>query len=516
MFVAALAACLPAVLPAGMAIVRAAVDAGAWRDVPMTGVRWGLLARSGVVALIVGVAATAMGWWMAQVLRRRPGWAAVLIAPMWIPAWLTYAGLNLARAPDTVLGAAFMEWALPDHRWAIVWLGRTVAVGSMALWAAPLAALVMAGVREPLADAGEELLRLERGGVFRRVVARVRMRRRAVGASLIACGLVTLGSAVPLHLAQVETDAITLWRALAERTPDRWGGVWLGAWPELLMAVGGSWWLVSVFGPGGRAGEGIEPVSVARPGWGVLLAAWSVWGVAALLPGVLMAASLDEVASLWHWLRMNGGALGSTAAVSGAGALAVAVAAVGVAALSASESGVARRAGALLAGCGVFGFLLPGVFTGVGVARLGLDPAAASVVASAARGLIVGAVGGLIAARCETPEERAMRRLDRMGDAWGWVRVHPARAVRLGAGAWLGAFVLGLSEIEASVQVRAPGSGNLPQQMLSDLHYARLEQLSAGGVVLGVLAVGLGGVAALALGGIGRQPGGNGAVPHSV
>ncbi|RMH29506.1 MAG: hypothetical protein D6692_04090, partial [Planctomycetota bacterium] len=388
MFLAACAACLPAVVPAGSAIIRAAIDADAWRDVPMTGIRWVLLARSGVVALIVGVAATALGWWMAQVLRRRPAWAAVLIAPVWIPAWLTYAGLNLARAPDTMLGGAFMEWALPDHRWAIVWLGRVVAVGAMALWAAPLAALVMAGVREPLADAGEELLRLDRAGGLRRVAARVRMRRRAVGASLIACGLVTLGSAVPLHLAQVETDAITLWRALAERTPDRWGGVWLGAWPELLVAVAGSWWLVSVFGSFGRAGEGMETGGGVEPGRGAVCVAWAVWGVAALLPGALMSASLDEVASLWHWVRMNGGALGSTAAVSGAGAVAVGVAAVGIAALSASESDAARRSGAVLAGCGVFGFLLPGVFTGVGVARLGLDAAAASVVASAARGLI--------------------------------------------------------------------------------------------------------------------------------
>jgi len=39
------------------------------------------------------------------------------------------------------------------------------------------------------------------------------------------------------------------------------------------------------------------------------------------------------------------------------------------------------------------------------------------------------------------------------------------------------------------VMVRPPGMDNLPQQLLSDLHYVRLEQLSAAGINL--LAVGL-------------------------
>jgi hypothetical protein len=134
---------------------------------------------------------------------------------------------------------------------------------------------------------------------------------------------------------------------------------------------------------------------------------------------------------------------------------------------------------------------------------MGLDEAVGSVMASAGRTAFVGALAGLIVARSESADERAGRALDGAGDAWGWLRANTrgaGRSLRLAAGVWLGAFVLGLHEIEASVMVRPPGRGNLPQQMLSDLHYARLESLSAGGAVMGMVGIAVGVLAGLALG----------------
>jgi hypothetical protein len=174
-----------------------------------------------------------------------------------------------------------------------------------------------------------------------------------------------------------------------------------------------------------------------------------------------------------------------------------------VAAAAGSEHAASRWIGRAVAVGTVFGALVPGVFVGAAIARMGLDEAVGSVMASAGRTAFVGALAGLIVARSESADERAGRALDGAGDAWGWLRANTrgaGRSLRLAAGVWLGAFVLGLHEIEASVMVRPPGRGNLPQQMLSDLHYARLESLSAGGAVMGMVGIAVGVLAGLALG----------------
>jgi ABC-type spermidine/putrescine transport system permease subunit II len=171
-----------------------------------------------------------------------------------------------------------------------------------------------------------------------------------------------------------------------------------------------------------------------------------------------------------------------------------------VAAATASDRAWVRLTARLTTMLAIFGALVPGVFVGASIARMGLDEGVGSVMAAAARTAFVGALAGLIIARTEGADERAARRLDGAGDAWGWLRANRWRALRLSGGVWLGAWVLGLHEIEASVMVRPPGRGNLPQHLLSDLHYARLESLSAGGVVLGVLGVLVGLLAGLVLG----------------
>lgn len=511
----------PAVVPMGVELARAAGDTAAWRDTPISGARWVVLARSVGIAGLVALVSTLMALPMAQVLRTRgPRVAPLLVAPVWIPAWLIYAGLNLARAPDTVLGKALMDWALPDHRGLLVALGPTVAVASVALWCAPLAALAMSAVESPEPDAAREALRLERITPPRRVWERLRLRAGPIGVSLGVTALVTLGSAVPLHLAQVETDAISLWRALAERTPARWGGVFLGAWPEMLIAVAGAWWLVVRLGRAPAPGIGATPESTPRLSWGTRILAWGVWALAAVAPTALMASSLDSVSSLGRWVRLEGGALGVSSAYAAAGGLASALMGVGVAAAAGSNLRATRVTARVLSGVALFGAVAPGVLTGAAVARLDLDGVLASVLGCVARVAFVGAVAGLVSARAESPDERAFRALDGAGDAWGWLRANAWRACRLAGGVWVGAFVLALHEIEASVMVRPPGLGNLPQQMLSDLHYARVEQLSAGGVVMGLAGIGLGALAGWALGaGKGfrrRQLPWNGDVPHSV
>lgn len=531
LLVVLLAASLPAWAPAGLSLGRAVFDAQAWHDMPGSGVRFALLARTAGVAAIVAATATVLGMPMARVLRREgPRRAAILMAPLWLPPWLIYAGLNLARAPDTAVGRAFMQWALDprwalfdaeNNRWAIPMLGRGVAVASLVLWSSPLAALVMAGVSDPEHDAAAQALRLEPIGPARRAMTHARLRAGAIMASFVAVGLLTLGSSVPLHLAQVETDAIVLWRALSERTPNRWAGVWLAAWPQALLAAAGAWWVASRFGrrtpPGLAAPPGGSPHGARGASWA---AAWAVWALALLVPVALMAGSLDSFASVWRWVWMDHEAIAATAGVSATAAVVAAGVGVATAACRASDRAWARTLGAIAAALCVFGVLLPGVLTGAAVAglgtRLGVDGAVLSVFGAASRVVFVGAVGGLVVACSEPPDERANRSLDGAGDAWGWLRANRVRAWRLAGGVGLGAFVLGLYEIEASVMVRPPGSGNLPQSILADLHYARLEQLSAAGVAMGLVGIAVGLIAGRLLVLAPEQPRPTAAVSHPV
>ncbi len=505
---------LPVWGPVAAGFGAAVLDPAAWSDVPWGGGgdRVRVLARSVLLALFVATLATALACPMAQVLRTSGvRTAALLLAPVWIPAWLIYAGLNLARAPDTLVGAAFLEWALDparawfgeSNRWAIRALAQGVAIASLALWSAPVAALVMAGVDDPEREAARELARTDAMGPVRRALLGVRLRARPLRFAAVVVGLLTLGSAVPLHLAQVETDAITLWRALVERPRDRWNGVWLGVGPQMALALLGAWWITARLTRPESPGQGVGLVAPPRAGVATRVGAWSLWALAVVAPVALMVWSLDSVASLWRWPRTEADALWTSAWVAAWGGVAAGALGVGIAATTASHRAWVRRVGRGVGVLVVFVALVPGVFVGAAVAPLGLDETVGSVMASAARTGFVGALAGLIVARSEPADERAARLLDGAGDAWGWLRANAGargRALRLAAGVWLGSFVLGLHEIEASVMVRPPGRGNLPQQMLSDLHYARLENLSAGGAFMGLLGVAVGVLAALVLG----------------
>lgn len=512
-----LLACAPACVPVVVSLARAASDPDAWSDIPTSPARWVLLARSLWMAGLIAGLATLLAIPMAQVLRRSGArLAALLLAPVWMPAWLVYAGLNLARAPDTWLGGAIMDLALPDHRWAIVLLGQTVALGSLVLWSTPIAALVLTFRADPEASAADELLRTERLAWHRRIITRVRLHRAAWLTAFGSVFLLTVGSSVPLHLAQVETDAIVMWRAISERTPDRWGGVWLAAWPQLLIALIGSAWFVRRVTAGARPGESVTPAPDRRVSVPTFIAAWTVWSLAALLPAALMLWSLDSLASLPRWFELNRDALLGSLRIAALAGLVAGVASVTIAAAGASERATTRVIAWVLAGGCVFGMLAPGVLIGAAIARLGLDAGVAGVVAAAARTLFIAGIAGVALASAESPESRAMRSLDARGDAFGWLIVHPRRAGRLLVGVWLAAMLVALHEIEAATIVRPPGTGNLPQQMLSDLHYARLEQLSAGGVVIGALGIAMGVAASIVLSLRIRQPGVPRAVPPQI
>src|SRR5690606_16907651 len=144
-------------------------------------------------------------------------------APLLLPQYLVYSGWDLLRDPGSGIG----DWLARQPGWASIWAGYVLAVGGMALWAWPIAAIPLAAGIRQLGAPALEAARLETRSRLRMVRVVVGQMPGAVVASAALVALVALGSAVPLHLAQIPTHAITLW-LLLDLTPadERWR-VWL-------------------------------------------------------------------------------------------------------------------------------------------------------------------------------------------------------------------------------------------------------------------------------------------------
>lgn len=400
--------------------------------------------------------------------------------------YIPYSGWGLLRGPDTALGDVLARRS-PD---TLMWAGRVVAVLGMALWCWPLAAFVVSvGVRG--LNAGVlEALRLESGSWMARWWETARLLRGALGAGVGCVALVVAGSAVPLHVAQVPTYAIELWRAM-QLGRDACG-VWLAGAPLLAVAGVGAW----VIGRRvWRGGENSAPGTEGGEASG--LSGWmaaGVWAVTVLGPLGLFVWSLRSWSSVGRFWPQSGAGVARSAEVAAVVGVVVAALALATWACVADGRVWARRAAAFALQVMLFGGLAPGVLVGLACAqswgRVGWvgESAAVIVVAHAARFGFVGVLAGWWLARAETREERWMRELDAGRSALGWWRARVmGGGVVSAAGAGVCAGALSLHEIEATVMVAPPGRQNLAQQVLDMLHYARDEQLSAAAVnILGI------------------------------
>ena len=197
-----------------------------------------LLAGSAAWAAGIAAAAVVFALPAAWALRKRPYLATLLLVPLVQPNYLAYAGLNLLRAPHTLLGDWVERLAQAGMKDAPLVLGRVVAFAGLSLWVWPLAAITLGGFVRSIDDEVLESARLETRSPARRMLLVVGMLRRGLLAAWGAVFLVMLGSAVPLHLAQIETDAIRVWRLLDQTSAaNRWTA-WVGAWPTLVLAMG--------------------------------------------------------------------------------------------------------------------------------------------------------------------------------------------------------------------------------------------------------------------------------------
>lgn len=482
------AALITVVFPAGCVLVGLGSHWESLATVKPWVPAWGLLGLTFAWALGIGVVATILAWPSAWALRGR-GWGAslALLPVLAFPSYLSYAGYGLIRAPRTGVGDVIERLAQAGWTELPMLVSRGVAGLSMALWCWPLATIVLAAGLKAIPESVLDLLAMERLPKWRKVLLRMGMSRRALASSIGVCGVLMLGSAVPLHLAQVATYSVKIWFDLT-MTP---GGleVWVASWPLVATALVLGGYL------GGRLTEveaGSEVVEAPRR------AKWWTWGLPAGLGlGVPLVMCLLTVRG-WKQFMLFWPLSGSAAAQSGGIAAGVGVLCAGVAlgvfvALSGADAKAARVARWCVVVWLVAG-LMPGVLVGKAFAEMGLrwealgDSQAIVILAHAARFGAGAACLGCLAAR-GAAGVLGLRRMDGALSLLGWMET----ALPLGGAAVLWAGLLGamqsLHEIESTIIVQPPGTPGLAQVMLGYLHYSRMEELSVGVVwIVGAIA----------------------------
>jgi hypothetical protein len=218
------------------------------------------------------------------------------------------------------------------------------------------------------------------------------------------------------------------------------------------------------------------------------------------VPVAAFALSLHSWRSVWTFWRVNAGAMRASAEVAVGVGLAAAAVGAGVWYLwsvARWRRGVRWAVVLPLLVCG----LVPGVLVGSGVghawnvidARFVTDTAVILMLGHAARFGFLAALMGVWLGAGESDQEREQRRLDAGDGVRGWWGA--AARGRAGALALLGviAGLLSLHEVESSVMLTPASSagGGIGWRMLQNLHFLRLEDLSAGVIWLVGLGLGL-------------------------
>ncbi|MEO0631077.1 MAG: hypothetical protein AAFY46_10165, partial [Planctomycetota bacterium] len=142
-------------------------------------IRWTILARTLAWATGIGLLATLLALPIAFATRGLTArWSPLAALPLLMPMPLVYAGLNLFRAPGTVVG----DWLAMGPSWRAIAAGRIVAVLGLALWSTPIAVAALASGVRSLDRSLSESTALEGAGPVRRAITTL----AAMRSSLIA------------------------------------------------------------------------------------------------------------------------------------------------------------------------------------------------------------------------------------------------------------------------------------------------------------------------------------------
>jgi ABC-type Fe3+ transport system permease subunit len=383
----------------------------------------------------------------------------------------------------------------PGHEALVIPVSHALAITGLALWSWPLAALIITSQLRRTDPDIYEALRLVPAPRWRYWLAVASMTRAGLIAAFGAVFLVMLGSAVPLHVAQLDTYAIKLWRTLDETPHAEHWRVWLASWPLLLTAVAAA--LIAATRlrtettESARTGQPVEPRPRLTP---ALAAAAAIWSLAVLAPVLLFILNLRSLHSLATFWRVTWRPILSSAAIAAACAAA--------AALIASSTWIALAgtpAARRLARLSIIFFLIaglsPGILVGLAIAEAWTatdflsriaDSPAILILAHTARFGFVAALAGWWLARTEPRELRDLRRLDAGDSLRGWLLASIPSQAGILAGASLAVGLLSFHEIEAAVMLQPPSSsgGGFAWLMLQQLHFARTQELAAGMVYI--------------------------------
>lgn len=480
---------------------------------------WGLLGNTLAWSVGIGLLAAAVAWPAAWIVRRvglaRAAW---ILVPLAMPAYFAYAGYGLLRAPGTPLG----NWVegLVGRGWTLAPLvaSRVVAVVGLVLWAWPAAALVMGGMLRRVDEGVLEQARVELGAWGRaRLMVRMGSPAFLAGAGLVA--LLMVGSAVPLHLSQTPTYAIRIWFEMTLRPGS--AVVWVSAWPILVVAVLAGWVMGSRLDAWTRAAQRGESLAAVGGGlvggggggggvwggrWGgkgALMGVGVMMVLSVCVPAVMFVLSVRQWASVGKFWALHGEAMRDSLLV----AIAVGAGVAGVAIVvwrGMQMEGWSGRVTGWSVRLLLVGGLIPGVLVGLAWVRAaGLGPAwfgdsvAILVLAHLTRYGFLGALVGCWLAASEARGLRELRLMDGATGWGGWWRTSGLRQGGVIAAVGVLGCALSVHEIEASVVVSPVYVQSLAQAMLGYLHFARMEELSVGALMLLGVTAGAGVVSAV-------------------
>ncbi|MHC4976642.1 MAG: ABC transporter permease family protein, partial [Planctomycetota bacterium] len=237
---------------------------------------WVLLLRTILVTATIGVGATLLAWpaaWWARSERAR--FRALLILPMVLPSYFLTSSYTLLRAPGTLAGDLILQSTPAAIRTVV--LSQVVLM--MVLWSWPIATFVLWVAIGLVPRDQLEALRLSSARSSREILQRARLLRGGILTSILVVTLIMAGSAVPLHIANLPTYAIEVWRQLNEHSSSApaWGmSVPLVVTIALLSAL-----LVTRLRPKQLDINTLQPV----PGrWTRRLCTWGIWLLAVVVP----------------------------------------------------------------------------------------------------------------------------------------------------------------------------------------------------------------------------------------
>ncbi|MBU6413107.1 MAG: hypothetical protein KGS45_06510 [Planctomycetes bacterium] len=414
---------------------------------------------------------------------------------MLLPPYMAAVGLNAFRGPGTWIGDLIEKGVLAGWTSLPIWVGKGIAGVGLALWVLPLAAAIVGAQLRSVDQGVVETLRLEPLGRWQRGMQWLRLLRPGLLQAWLACAVLMCGSAVPLHVAQVNTLAIAVWKVMDQTAVSERGALWLATWPFMLisLAVGVSIWRML------RTQPVVSDVVVRVPprSHGERAAGLLIWACAAFVPVLIALWSVDSAAALRSFWRVSGVAMRD----SGVIALCSGIAICGLAVWCAWRGSTTwvRIVTATMVAAGVF----PGMLIGVLMATIsrGLDvegtvfAAGWVVLVHVLRFGWIGCVVGVFLARSEPQSQRDHRLLDGAGSFTGWVKSCVGWQWGGMVAAGLAGVAMSFCEIEATIFVQPPELESLPRQMLGHLHFSRTSELGAASFYVGVVMLGIAAVA---------------------